>query len=80
MPRVPAASHQLYWPDMAFRITSCAFTIRSISAAEICCSHQLLLATPGVLAWFREKYGIGDDITARLKIGFAASRGKARLS
>ena len=35
--------------------------------------HQRLLATPGVLAWFREKYGISDEMAARLKIGFAAN-------
>ena len=35
--------------------------------------HQRLLATPGVLAWFQEKYGISDEIAGRLKIGFAAN-------
>jgi predicted 3-demethylubiquinone-9 3-methyltransferase (glyoxalase superfamily) len=35
--------------------------------------HQRLLATPSVLAWFREKYGISDEMAARLKIGFAAN-------
>ena len=35
--------------------------------------HQRLLSTPGVLAWFREKYGISDETSARLKIGFAAN-------
>jgi len=33
--------------------------------------HQRLLANPDVLTWFREKYGIGDEMAARLKIGFA---------
>ena len=35
--------------------------------------HQRLLATPDVLAWFRQKYGISDEMAARLKIGFAAN-------
>ena len=35
--------------------------------------HQRLLATPDVLVWFREKYGISDETAARLKIGFAAN-------
>jgi len=35
--------------------------------------HQRLLATPDVLAWFRNKYGISDETAARLKIGFAVN-------
>ena len=35
--------------------------------------HQRLLANPHVLTWFREKYGIGDEMAARLKIGFAGN-------
>jgi hypothetical protein len=33
--------------------------------------HQRLLTNPDVLTWFREKYGISDEMAARLKIGFA---------
>jgi hypothetical protein len=31
------ASHHFSFPAVVFRITSCAFIIRSISAAGICC-------------------------------------------
>ncbi len=33
--------------------------------------HQRLMGNPEVLAWFRSKYGIGDEIIERLKIGYA---------
>ena len=33
--------------------------------------HKRLMANPDVLRWFREKYGIGDEMIARLRIGFA---------
>jgi DNA primase len=33
--------------------------------------HQRLMANAEVLGWFRTKYGVGDEMTARLKIGFA---------
>ena len=33
--------------------------------------HQRLVANAEVLAWFKSKYGIGDETIARLKIGFA---------
>lgn len=35
--------------------------------------HQRLLADTDALTWFREKYRIGDEIIARLKIGYAAN-------
>ena len=35
---ISAASHHFSLPAIAFKITSCAFIIRSISAAGICCS------------------------------------------
>ncbi|MDQ2776723.1 MAG: hypothetical protein M3Y57_17660, partial [Acidobacteriota bacterium] len=37
-PIISAASHHFSLPAAAFNITSCAFIIRSISAAGICCS------------------------------------------
>lgn len=33
--------------------------------------HQRLTANPEVSAWFRTKYGIGEEMIARLKIGYA---------
>ena len=33
--------------------------------------HQRLVANTEVLAWFRAKYGIGDEMIERLKIGYA---------
>jgi predicted P-loop ATPase len=33
--------------------------------------HQRLVSNAEVLAWFKSKYGIGDETIARLKIGFA---------
>jgi hypothetical protein len=33
--------------------------------------HQRLMRNEEVLAWFRTKYGIGDETIARLKIGYA---------
>jgi DNA primase len=33
--------------------------------------HQRLAGNVEVLAWFRQKYGIGEEMIARLKIGFA---------
>ena len=36
-----------------------------------CSYHQRLMRNAEVLAWFREKYGIGDGDIGRLKIGFA---------
>jgi len=36
--------------------------------------HQRLLAKLDVLAWFREKYRISDEMAARLKIGFAENQ------
>ena len=37
--------------------------------ADVC--HQRLMANAEVLAWFRTKYGIGEETIANLKIGFA---------
>src|SRR5438874_7825085 len=37
-PMISAASHHLRLPAMAFKITSCTFIIRSISADETICS------------------------------------------
>jgi predicted P-loop ATPase len=33
--------------------------------------HRRLVGNPEVMAWFRAKYGIGEEATARLKIGYA---------
>ncbi len=35
--------------------------------------NQRLLAQPEVLKWFQDKYRIGDEMIARLKIGYAAN-------
>jgi hypothetical protein len=35
--------------------------------------HERLMRNADVLAWFREKYRIGEDTAARLRIGFAES-------
>lgn len=35
--------------------------------------HQRLMANAEVLDWFRKKYGIGEEMIARLKIGFAGN-------
>src|ERR1035441_9572856 len=53
-----------------------AFTLRVREALTEIAEfyHQRLLATPDVLAWFREKYGISDEMAARLKVGFAANK------
>jgi hypothetical protein len=40
---ISAASHHFNFPAIAFKITSCIFIIRSISAAGICSS---VLSTP----------------------------------
>jgi hypothetical protein len=37
-PIISAASHHFSFPAAAFNITSCAFIIRSVSAAENCSS------------------------------------------
>ena len=52
-----------------------AFTLRVREALTEIAEfyHQRLLATPDVLAWFRHKYGISDEMATRLKIGFSAN-------
>ena len=37
--------------------------------------HERLAGNPDVLAWFRSKYGIGEEMIARLKIGYADNAG-----
>lgn len=37
--------------------------------------HQRMKANPDVLAWFREKYGIGEAMIDELKIGYADNEG-----
>ena len=37
--------------------------------------HERLAGNPEVLAWFRSKYGIGEETIARLKIGYADNTG-----
>src|SRR5215475_14150324 len=44
MPIISAASHHLSFPAIAFKITSCTFIIRSISADETVCLGS---TTPG---------------------------------
>jgi predicted P-loop ATPase len=45
--------------------------VRGALAALAEIYHQRLIANSEVLAWFKSKYGIGDETIARLKIGFA---------
>jgi len=45
--------------------------VREALAALAEIYHQRLVANAEVLAWFKSKYGIGDETIARLKIGFA---------
>ncbi len=45
--------------------------VREALAALAEIYHQRLVANVEVLAWFKSKYGIGDETIARLKIGFA---------
>ncbi|MDR3741596.1 MAG: VapE family protein, partial [Terracidiphilus sp.] len=45
--------------------------VRTALAALAEIYHQRLVANAEVLAWFKSKYGIGDETIARLKIGFA---------
>jgi predicted P-loop ATPase len=53
------SAHQLTW------------RVRGALAALAEIYHQRLVANTEVLAWFKSKYGIGDETIARLKIGFA---------
>ena len=45
--------------------------VRGALAALAEIYYQRLVANTEVLAWFKSKYGIGDETIARLKIGFA---------
>jgi predicted P-loop ATPase/DNA primase len=45
--------------------------VRGALAALAEIYHQRLVANAEVLAWFKSKYGIGDETIARLRIGFA---------
>ena len=45
--------------------------VREALAALAEIYHQRLIANTEVLAWFKSKYGIGEETIARLKIGFA---------
>jgi hypothetical protein len=49
-----------------------AIRVREVLTATAEYYHQALVSNPEVLAWFRQKYGISDEMIERLKIGFAA--------
>ena len=48
-----------------------AVRVREVLTATAEYYHQALVSNPEVLAWFRQKYGISDEMISRLKIGFA---------
>jgi predicted P-loop ATPase len=48
-----------------------AIRVREVLTATAEYYHQALVSNPEVLAWFRQKYGISDEMIERLKIGFA---------
>lgn len=48
-----------------------AIRVREVLTATAEYYHQALISNPEVLAWFRQKYGISDEMISRLKIGFA---------
>ena len=49
--------------------------VREVLTALAETYHQRLMANPEVLAWFRTKYAIGDEMIAGLKIGYADNNG-----
>lgn len=48
-----------------------AIRVREVLTATAEYYHRALVSNPEVLAWFRQKYGISDEMIERLKIGFA---------
>jgi len=57
--------------EEAYRLT---LRVREALAALADLYHQHLMVNAEVLGWFREKYGIGEEMMVRLKIGFADDR------
>jgi hypothetical protein len=67
-PLATVASGSPEQTEEAFRL---ALRVREALTALADLYHTWLVANPEVLAWFRTKYGIGEETVARLKIGYA---------
>ena len=62
-------------PDQVEEAHRLTLRVREALTALADLYHQRLAGNPEVLAWFRAKYGIGEEMVARLKIGYADSGG-----
>src|SRR5580700_9122838 len=80
-PMISAASHHFNFPAIAFRITSCIFIIRSISAAGICSSvrstppsfsHPALQADISLANWSGQLTCYRQSIVGPLNYGLSA--------